>query len=1717
MARKELFTDVFETDTFNEWRLKTNSIKINLQDMYDEIDAFPTIAVMLVGDQTVDGVKSYVQKSRWEQEYTENEVTPMLELRVTNSNSPRSSNSKGSGPSIDFYNPDTTASDPGVYDVGTATQDTWLASRIASVSESANDLISNSSLIFYTSKNVRPLTEKMRITSDGEVGIGTANPKGQLSVQTSNDNSIISIQSKDSRYAAVTFGDSQSHKSGQIQYHNAGNSMRFFTGEDSNITASSNERVRITSAGNVGIGLTNPGAKLDVGGDLRTSGYIEAFPNEGGIALTYNDGYGNANIAFNHTKAIPSKAGSSARITAEVDSITAAMSLELKDNVQANATQDTTRIIYLKTDLIDLYKQTRIRGQLNVDNKVGIGGVDYPDYALCVGGKSTEAGHVALNAQGGAISLRPLKNTTHRWLLNALDTNGGRFNITSGRWNAAKNTYDEIPVLSVMTNKQVRVPSTLSVGPSTGSSLPFVVSGEDAGISGQFAGTVWVNQFSGNTKAHAFLSTNDDSAMVGGNLRLNGSTEAKGTNLRGSSAIKFSQPNGTAGEILFLRAEDSDDGGYNVIESGRFDEAGRFGINVTNPTQSLDVDGNIKGSNKLLLMNNSYPQFVLSNADGQTKRFAIWNSKSIDRMELGPQNALGNGTTALSINRSSIVEIYKGGKLHLTKERIESIGDPQALVNKEYVDNKVETGGALTLNASTGYYEIPTLTVQSQNGTDQGGEIGLNRASDNSRYWNIDVFGSTATPSLRFSHENDDSNLSTEVVTITSNDRVGINENDPDYDLCIGGKSTEAGSVCIDADGGSIQLRPLKNTTHAWMFNAFDQPNGDAAIVSRIRSDSRPRGGFFGRGGSRSGYRSSSILTFSSTGTVTANAGNIVGKKGIQADSDIVAGGDVYTGNNVKFGKDFSQWILHSRQNNTVPGDFIELAARNNENTDWHWNNGFRQYKNGNVQIGGTTENIDTGYKLYVDGSILLKEGGDIIQRGKVTPEGWGGGLTTFDIYSDGGTIAVGKAGSKECYFNRDGLGFVKTRLTLGYTPKQATDAVPKSYVDAVIADVRAGASNFSGRTQYNFGGTQNSRTTSHADSLIPKTLVGHSTHGGGFVSKFTTTSSSDGGGIALEVSDNNNDEHAISAYNSNASVNKEIFHVRAATGDLYASGNIFNRGNIGTEGNISIGHNADDFYSIQRGFNNTNLSFIHHTKTKTKILLSFSESSGNVHLTQTGTAPTSLVTKAYVDTAVDSVKDLGRDFVGRTNFGGAQAGRSIRSTHIGSRIGDGAGHSHGGHFVAKFSSTSSDSGGIQLHVGDTNNDEHAISAYNTNTDKEIFHVRSATGDMFNSGKFYTLGNIGTEGKLHIGKTGDYHYISKHSSDGLQIGYTGGGKSRTGLRVKESGEVALGKSGTSAGDLVNKKYVDDRIAGVPAGDITSSGLTNALKGYWNSSNDGATSGLDADKLDGNHGSYYLNAGNLTGIINDARIPDIITPLTSVRTKEIRTSTNQELILNAGESSGKISGQTNEYVYVNAESGLSVNTPHPRNRNWQDGRSFETTVITGAGINIKGNKVWHGGNDGDKSGLDADLLDGNHANVFAKVNTKVAVSTPTSSNHATTKEYVDNKVSTAVNTIGGNYKIVSGASYVTSGFTNQVGSFNESKNYFDVYPPTGYTMSDLEAFLPSMHVIHFAGGVDRNDSIKCHHRLLSNRIRVFVQGTEQRAAPAANYIAVWRNS
>ena len=117
-----------------------------------------------------------------------------------------------------------------------------------------------------------------------------------------------------------------------------------------------------------------------------------------------------------------------------------------------------------------------------------------------------------------------------------------------------------------------------------------------------------------------------------------------------------------------------------------------------------------------------------------------------------------------------------------------------------------------------------------------------------------------------------------------------------------------------------------------------------------------------------------------------------------------------------------------------------------------------------------------------------------------------------------------------------------------------------------------------------------------------------------------------------------------------------------------------------------------------------------------------------------------------------------------------------------------------------------------------------------------------------------------------------------------------------------------------------------------------------------------------------------------------------------------------------------------------------------------------------------------------------------------------VGAPVNANHAATKTYVDSRLP--------QYTIVSGAQYSTSGFTNQVGSFNDGANYFDVFPPAGKSMANIVAFIPSIHVIHYAGGVNGDDSMRCTYSYLGDRIRVYVQNTEQRSTPAANYLAIW---
>lgn len=103
----------------------------------------------------------------------------------------------------------------------------------------------------------------------------------------------------------------------------------------------------------------------------------------------------------------------------------------------------------------------------------------------------------------------------------------------------------------------------------------------------------------------------------------------------------------------------------------------------------------------------------------------------------------------------------------------------------------------------------------------------------------------------------------------------------------------------------------------------------------------------------------------------------------------------------------------------------------------------------------------------------------------------------------------------------------------------------------------------------------------------------------------------------------------------------------------------------------------------------------------------------------------------------------------------------------------------------------------------------------------------------------------------------------------------------------------------------------------------------------------------------------------------------------------------------------------------------------------------------------------------------------------------------------------------------NLRFTSGSSTVTARTSgaNTAGLYSAdyTKNVVKIRPPFGYDIFDLEAFMPSIQTIDFAGEVDGNDSIWCRWRrnFSEGVVDVIANNTENRAATRINYIAIWK--
>ena len=125
-------------------------------------------------------------------------------------------------------------------------------------------------------------TERMRIESAGKVGIGTSSPLFELHLKKTSGNTRFSTECSADSAAMHQFTDGvktayigKENSTGTYSFSSGGVANAFIIanyGETSPIQIGHNSpSVTITSAGNVGIGTTDPQAKLDVAGGIHIS------------------------------------------------------------------------------------------------------------------------------------------------------------------------------------------------------------------------------------------------------------------------------------------------------------------------------------------------------------------------------------------------------------------------------------------------------------------------------------------------------------------------------------------------------------------------------------------------------------------------------------------------------------------------------------------------------------------------------------------------------------------------------------------------------------------------------------------------------------------------------------------------------------------------------------------------------------------------------------------------------------------------------------------------------------------------------------------------------------------------------------------------------------------------------------------------------------------------------------------------------------------------------------------------------------------------------------------------------------------------------------------------------------------------------------------------------------------------------------------------------
>ncbi len=279
----------------------------------------------------------------------------------------------------------------------------------------------------------------------------------------------------------------------------------------------------------------------------------------------------------------------------------------------------------------------------------------------------------------------------------------------------------------------------------------------------------------------------------------------------------------------------------------------------------------------------------------------------------------------------------------------------------------------------------------------------------------------------------------------------------------------------------------------------------------------------------------------------------------------------------------------------------------------------------------------------------------------------------------------------------------------------------------------------------------------------------------------------------------------------------------------------------------------------------------------------------------------------------------------------------------------------------------------------------------------------------------------------------------------------------------EEGEIWLDISGTPS----NLKRYNGTSWDI-IGEISASDILDSIKTVG-----GSGSGLDADKLDGLEGSQFVQTSGTQSVAGEKTFSDSITLDGDVTVRSaltgsagahadhpsLRIRQTADASYNIGDVHGELEFYTDDSggPFPGAQAFVRAVTTRADGINYADtGLSFgvstssiaasEKMLLDGNGdLTVQGNTVWHAGNDGSGSTLDADKLDGQEGSYYTNAGNLNAGTVP-SDRLALWKNNTDGET---------------GGFYVQCGLRYQFGPYTSPHSFTDAYTSSVVVVATAE--------------------------------------------------------